>query len=244
MRTPIHVFNFKSSHNQRRISGQTSVLYWWQTKNKTGFGTLGPISAVFFVWVRTYIPGFIQVRSSLERYNRKTPPQPPKVNAMLTVWAWNSSGLWGRVPNNQLCQISARSVQGFWSPRWPKVFKSHWPEVSPLKQCYALRCYTVIVIQHSSCNNDPQVSNVIKPSSLYLISTSSPVFTLPLKTRCIINTSSSYVMSSLWIGIQRISSPRETLITSRPTSDACENEEPSVSLFLAICNINTKQCFT
>jgi len=29
-------------------------------------------------------------------------------------------------PRNQLCQISIRSVRGFWSRRWPKITISHW----------------------------------------------------------------------------------------------------------------------
>jgi len=36
---------------------------------------------------------------------------------------------------NQPCQISTRSVQGFRSPRWPKIAIFHWMEVSPLQQC-------------------------------------------------------------------------------------------------------------
>jgi len=34
---------------------------------------------------------------------------------------------------NQSGQISTRSVQGFRSPRWPKIAISHWLEVSPLQ---------------------------------------------------------------------------------------------------------------
>lgn len=54
------------------------------------------------------------------------------------------------------------------------------------------------------------------PSSLYLMVTSSLLCSLPRKTRCIISTSSSYVMSSLWIGMRLMSSPSWALIISFP----------------------------
>jgi len=36
---------------------------------------------------------------------------------------------------NHTCQISGESVQGFWSPRWPKMTICHWLGTSPLQQC-------------------------------------------------------------------------------------------------------------
>jgi len=43
---------------------------------------------------------------------------------------WHVGSCAGR---HQSCQISTRSVQGFRSPRWPKIAISHWLEVSPLQ---------------------------------------------------------------------------------------------------------------
>ena len=52
---------------------------------------------------------------------------------------WHVGSCAGR---NQSCQISTRSVQGFRSPRWPKIAISHWLEVSPppLQHCNVLHC--------------------------------------------------------------------------------------------------------
>ena len=45
---------------------------------------------------------------------------------------------------NYRCQIWTRLVKGFWSYGCPKSGVSHWFWSSPLQQCYALPCYTVI----------------------------------------------------------------------------------------------------
>jgi len=41
-------------------------------------------------WLLTFIPGFNQICSSLESYNRKTQPQPPKVNAIGSSSLYNN----------------------------------------------------------------------------------------------------------------------------------------------------------
>jgi len=45
---------------------------------------------------------------------------------------------------NHPCQISSRSVKGFRVYGYPKSGVSHWLWSSPLQQCYALPCYTVM----------------------------------------------------------------------------------------------------
>ena len=65
------LFCFKSSQNRCRISGRKSALYWWQ-KAKYVLASLGAtpgaIPLIFCVsahlWPLTYIPGFIQIRST------------------------------------------------------------------------------------------------------------------------------------------------------------------------------------
>jgi len=47
---------------------------------------------------------------------------------------------------NKSCQILSPLVQGFRSPRRLKIAISHLLEASPLQQCYALTCYTVITL--------------------------------------------------------------------------------------------------
>jgi len=69
-----------------------------------------------------------------------TPTYTPKA-------AYINFGMWGCVAEcNQPCQISARSVHGFLSPRWSKIDISHRLEVglSRLQQCIrtnVLHCY-------------------------------------------------------------------------------------------------------
>ena len=69
---------FKSGQNRRRISGRKSALYGYK-KQLTHFGILGWNSWGDFrrifcegaPWALTYIPGFIQIRPRLGRYDRK-----------------------------------------------------------------------------------------------------------------------------------------------------------------------------
>ena len=50
---------------------------------------------------------------------------------------------------NHRRQISSRSVKGFRVYGYPKSGVSHWLWSSPLQQCYALSCYTVIRLTSS-----------------------------------------------------------------------------------------------
>ena len=81
---------------------------------------------MFFGW--TFAASALAPRSRGDNFT-PTPTVHPQsgVNQFLLV----GSG----AQRNQLCQISARSVQGFLSTRWPKIAISHWLEVSPLQQC-------------------------------------------------------------------------------------------------------------
>jgi len=60
MRTPIHVFYFKSGHNQCKISAESLHCIGDKQKNKTRFGILSCNPSgdfpLFFVTVRTVTP--------------------------------------------------------------------------------------------------------------------------------------------------------------------------------------------
>jgi len=51
---------------------------------------------------------------------------------------------------NHPCQISSRSVKGFGLYGYPNSGVSHWLWSSPLQQCYALPCYTVMTSYQKS----------------------------------------------------------------------------------------------
>lgn len=75
------------------------------------------------------------------------------------------------------------------------------------------------ILLHCIANDRSESSKIVirsLSSSLYLSIISSLFLSLPLYTLCIINISSSYVISSLWIGILLISSPSWALMISLP----------------------------
>ncbi len=94
--------------------------------------------------------------------------------------------------------------------------------------CITSTCISVLNVTVLSFLTFILVLNLFLPSSLYLIVTSSLLVSWPLNTLCIIRTNSSYVMSSLWMGIRRMSSPSWTLMISFP--------DRSIWLLLILCN--------
>ena len=87
---------------------------------------------------------------------------------------------------------------------------------------------SIIVIKSPSASGDNHDEYYLEwavPSSQYLMVTSSVLFSFPLYTLCNMRSSSSYVISSLWMGTRLVSSPRRALMINFPLKSIGRKEK-------------------